>query len=79
MTGYGATATSKMYPGYVCLREAAKLTSTADIGRKAAVPYARAETSPMGQTMPFIGSALDGGGFELRLGNCVHDPIGNSN
>lgn len=31
-----ATATSKMYPGNVCLREVAMLASTADIGRIAA-------------------------------------------
>ena len=37
MTANGATATSSVVAGNVCFQAVAKLTSTADIGRKAAV------------------------------------------
>ena len=36
-SGFGAPATSKMYPGNVCFQAVAKLTSTAAMRRKAAV------------------------------------------
>ncbi|MCP9233006.1 hypothetical protein NMG46_22620 [Mesorhizobium sp. LMG 17147] len=37
MTDRGATTTSSLIAGKVCFQEAAKPTSTADIGREAAI------------------------------------------